>query len=297
MHSTFPLRALVAFDAAMKHKSFRLAAQELHVTPGAVGQQVQKLEDWFGSPLFIRSIRQIQPTADALDYWAAVRPALARIQEVSDRMRLSQAHEVRLSMPPSLAAKWFAPRMAGFLAARPDATLHLSASSVLIDFERDHVDLAIRYFDGRDATLETALLYRDEARLYCSPAYARKLKLKTPDDLLRATLLHTTLLPHWRAWMQRFSTLDQARIDTLKGLHFDQAMLAIEAARHGHGVVLSSAILTEAEVREGSLYEPFELRLPVPRGYYLVHRPGAVLRPAAQALKQWLLGLTEPRAL
>lgn len=275
----------------MRHKSFSVAAQELHVTPGAVGQQIQKLEGWLGTALFVRSVRQVQPTAEALKYWAAIQPALSRIQQASDDLRLSQANEVWLSMPPTLAAKWFAPRMAGFLRSRPGIALHLGATTALIDFDRDRVDLAIRYFDGKDSSLESALLYGDEARLYCSPTYAKNFKLKTPDDLVRTTLLHTTLLPHWSAWLKRFSELDDTRIDAIASLHFDQSMLAIETARHGQGVVLSSAILTETEMREGSLCEPFDLRLPVSKGYYVVHHRNAVLRPAALALKQWLLEL------
>lgn len=289
--TNFPIKSLLVFDAVMKHNSFTLAAQELHVTPGAVGQQVHKLEEWLGVPLFTRLVRQIQPTAEALQYRAAVQPALARIQQASDELRLRQAHEVWLSMPPTLAAKWFAPRMAGFLALRPDISLHLSATTVVSDFERERVDLAIRYFDGNDASLQSALLVPDEARLFCAPGYTAQHGLRTPDDLARATLLHTTLQPHWRAWLQRFSGLSGAQIDAIAGQHFDQSLLAIEAARYGQGAVLSSAILVEAELREGTLCEPFPGRLPLAKGYYVVHRSGAVLRPAAQALKDWLLQL------
>lgn len=289
MTTPLPLKSLWVFDAAMKHQSFTLAAEELHVTPGAVGQQIQKLETWLGAPLFTRSIRQIQPTADALNYWAAIQPALARIQQASDQLRLSQAHEVWLSMPPTLAAKWFAPRMAAFLQLHPDVSLHLSASTTLMDFDRDRVDLAIRYFDGHDPALQADLLYQDEARLYCAPDYARRLQLQGPDDLVRTTLLHTTLLPYWRAWLQRFSTLSAAQMAAIPSQHFDQSMLAIETARHGQGVVLSGATLTEAELRDGTLCEPFALRLPVSKGYYLVHPRHSPLRPAAAALKAWLL--------
>ena len=75
----------------------------------------------------------------------------------------------------------------------------------------------------------------------------------------------------------------------MAGQHFDQSLLAIEAARYGQGSVLCSAILVEAEMRDGALCEPFHARLPVAKGYYVVHPKGAPLRPAAQALKQWLL--------
>ncbi|PIG09116.1 LysR substrate-binding domain-containing protein [Comamonas sp. 26] len=292
MKSVLPIKALIVFDAVMKHHSLTLAASELHVTPGAVGQQIQKLEDWVGVPLFIRTVRQLRPTAEALKYWASIKPALARIQQASDQLRLSHVNEVWLSMPPTLAAKWFAPRMEGFLAQCPGTSLHLSADTALIDFDRDRVDLAIRYFDGHDPSLDVALLYSDEARLYCSPEYARKLRLKTPEDLVRATLLHTTLQPHWQAWFHQFSQLTDKQIAAIPGQqHFDQSILAIETARHGQGVVLSSAILTETEIRDGTLCEPLKLPLSVGKGYYVIHAKGADLRPAAAMLKSWLLSL------
>ncbi len=287
----FPIKSLLVFEAVMQHHSFTLAAEALHVTPGAVGQQIHNLEDWLGVPLFTRRVRQIEPTAEALQYRAEVQPALARIRQASDALRLRQAHEVWLSMPPTLAAKWFAPRMAGFLALRPDISLHLGATTVVADFDRERVDLAIRYFDGQDPALQSALLVPDEARLYCAPGYVRQLGLHSPDDLARATLLHTTLQPHWRAWLRRFSRLADAQIDAIAGVHFDQSLLGIEAARYGQGAVLSSAILVEQELRDGTLCEPFEGRLPLDKGYHVVHRKGAVLRPAAQALLDWLLSL------
>lgn len=296
MNTSLPIKALLVFDAAMRHNSFTMAAEELHVTPGAVGQQIQKLEAWLGVPLFTRMVRQIYPTTEALHYWSSVQPALARLQHASEQLRLHQVNEVWLSMPPTLAAKWFAPRMAGFLAQWPDISLHLGASTAISDFERDRVDLAIRYFDGEDASLEADLLYHDEARLYCTPDYVKEHRLQTPSDLVRATLLHTTLQPHWRSWLKQFSPLSDAQIDGIPRLHFDQSLLAIETARYGQGAVLSSAILTEAEIRDGTLCEPFDCRLPVSKGYYVVHHKGTPLRPAALALKTWLLHVasTEP---
>ncbi|GGX88419.1 LysR family transcriptional regulator [Massilia dura] len=290
MPAPLPIKSLLVFDAAMRHGSFSLAAAELHVTPGAVGQQIQKLEAWLGCALFIRQVRQVRPTAEAVDYWAEIQPALVRILHASDGLRLRQGNEVWLSMPPTLAAKWFAPRMAGFLALHPGVSLHLGATAALADFERERIDLSIRHFDGNDPALHADLLCADEIRVYCSPAYARQHRLEKPDDLLRATLLHTTLHPHWLEWLRRFSTLSARQIDALPSQHFDQGLLAIEAARHGQGVVLGSAILTENEIRDGSLCEPFGLRLPMAKGYYVVHHRQAVLRPAAVALRDWLVG-------
>ena len=286
-----PLKALRAFDAAMKHHSFALAAQDLSVTPGAIGQQIRNLEQWLGTALFIRTVRQVQPTASALSYWADIKPALSRIQQASSALRDRQTKEVRLSMPPSLAAKWFARRMGRFLIQYPEIALHLNASTELADFARPPADLAIRYFDGNDSELEATLLCDDQARLYCSPDYAAKRNLHSPDDLVRATLLHTTMHPHWNDWLTQYCNLTVPQIAAMPAQHFDLSLLAIEAARQGQGVVLSSALLTEDEVEHGTLFEPFPCRLPLSHAYYVVHHRGTVLRPAAQALKEWLLSV------
>ena len=273
----------------MRANSFSIAAEELCVTPGAVGQQIQKLEEWLGVPLFTRQIRQVLPTADGLAYWNRIQPALAQIIDASQKLKNSRSMGVWLSMPPSFAAKWFPRRMARFLTRHPEVELHLNSTAALVDFEREPVDLAIRYFDGNDPHLDTKLLYRDEARVYCSPAYAAALGLRRPEDLLRVTLLHTTVQPHWPDWLGRFSRLDDAQIAGVAGIHFDQSMTAIEAAKQGQGVVMTSPLLVEEETAEGALIEPFEYRLPLSIGYYVVHHRRLAIRPAALALKAWLI--------
>jgi LysR family glycine cleavage system transcriptional activator len=65
--------------------------------------------------------------------------------------------------------------------------------------------------------------------------------------------------------------------------------VAIEAASRDQGLLLTSSLLTEEEVADGSLIEPFSDRLQLHKGYYVVHPLGATLRPAVLALKQWLL--------
>lgn len=284
-----PLKALLAFDAAMKHQSFAKAAVELSVTPGAIGQQIRNLEDWLGTDLFVRSVRQVQPTASAHGYWAEIQPALRRIYSASHALRSPRSDEVRLSMPPSLAAKWFARRMGRLMTLHPHIVLYLSASAELTDFASEPAGLAIRYFDGKDPQLEAALLCRDDARLYCSPDYAARLNLDSPNDLARATLLHSTMHPHWDEWLGTFSTLTKPAIAAIPVQHFDMSLVALETARQGQGVVLSSALLTEDEVEQGSLIEPFPCRLPLARAYYVVHRRGAALSPAARQVAEWLM--------
>ncbi len=278
----------------MRYGSFTLAAEELGVTPGAVGQQIQKLEDWLGVALFVRQIRQVTPTAEGVAYIAQIRPALAEIVQASRRVRERKHKTVRLSMPPSFAAKWFAPRMADFLQAYPGISLNLSTATTLVDFELDAVDLAVRHFGGDDPQLSAQLLCPDEARAYCSPAYARKWKIRRPDDLRLATLLHNTLHPHWASWLARFSKLADGQVEAIAGMQFDQSLMAIEAAVRAQGVVLTSPILVEAEIAAGLLVEPFGKALPLSQGYYLVHPHATPLQEGGTALKQWFASKSSP---
>jgi LysR family glycine cleavage system transcriptional activator len=190
---------------------------------------------------------------------------------------------VKLSVPPSFAAKWFAPRMASFLKRYPDVALDLTTSTAFVDFELDGVDLAIRYFNGEDPTLTVEKLCTDEAHVYGAPDYVKRLKIRHPDDVRKATLLHNTLHPHWSPWLGEFSRL------SIPGIQFDQSLIAIDAAVRGQGLVLTSAMLTDSERASGALIEPFKQVLPLSTSYYLVHPVSIALQPSALKLKEWLI--------
>ncbi len=290
-------KSLLAFDAAMRSNSFSVAARDLSVTPGAIGQQIQKLEEWLGVTLFIRQTRQIQPTEIATKYWQAIRPALGQIANASHKLREHQKLSVSLSMPPSFAAKWFTRRMARLLSQNPKIDLHLNATTVAVDFERDSIDLAIRYFDGRNSTLDATILFSDEAHVYCSPSYAASMQLKEPADLRRGTLLVTTMHPHWEAWLSTFASIDAEHAKSISRIHFDQGLLAIDAAKHGQGAVLTSPLLVRDDLNDGLLIEPFECPLPLTQGFYIVHPNREALRKVVWFVKQWLIEEAQATAL
>ena len=275
----------------MRLKSFALAADELNVTPGAIGQQIRKLEDWLGVELFARAVRQITPTADGLAYAARIAPALQQIRDASHQLRDQTNHAVRFVMPPSFAAKWFSKRMSRFLIAHPETSLHVGSSSILMDFDLDPVDLAVRYFNGKDERLETVLLYQGQAATFCAPAYRDRLDLNTPDDLVRATLLNDILHPWWEKWLGMFSGLSTPEIRGIKRVEIDQTSMAIEAAIHEQGVVLANPLLAEEDLAEGKLIQLFpDQVVEVPSGYYLVWPKNRELRAPVMEFRDWLLG-------
>lgn len=285
-----PLKTLPAFEAALRLQSFSLAADELNVTPGAVGQQIRKLEEWLGVELFTRSVRQVYPTADGLAYAARIGPALQQISDASAQLRRRQDHSVHFAMPPSFAAKWFSSRMARFLIMYPTTALHVGSTEEKPNFDQDGLDIAVRYFDGNDDSLEAVLLYRGQAAVYCAPSYRDELGLETPGDLVRATLINDTKHHWWADWLATFAGIDPDQTRALKHIDIDQTAMVIEAAIHNQGVVISNPLLAEEDVSEGKLVHLFpEHVLTVPLGYYLVHPKKRELRSQVRLFRDWLL--------
>lgn len=287
-----PLKSIVFFESSLRLGSFSLAANELFVTPGAVGQQIRKLEQWLGVTLFTRQVRQIQPTLEGTAYYARIQPALAQLIQASRSLRQQKNDAVWLTMPPSLAAKWFSHRMAGFLTAYPDITLHLSSSVNVVDFERDQVDLAIRYFDGQTDSLESTQLFPGKLRAYCSPQYGKQ--VTHLDQLLDATLIRNSSHAYWDEWLSQFTSFTTEQIQGIRSLHMNETSLAIETARQGQGIVLTMPELIEQEMAAGTLIQLFEHHISPKTGYFIVHQNKTALRPPVQILKDWLIAHTKP---
>ncbi|MFV1853413.1 MAG: LysR substrate-binding domain-containing protein [Thalassospira sp.] len=285
-----PLKSLPAFEAALRLNSFSLAADELNVTPGAVGQQIRKLEEWLGAELFVRTVRQVYPTADGLAYAARIAPALQQIADASAHLRRRNDHSVHFVMPPSFAAKWFSPRMARFLIKHPTTALHVGSTEEKPNFDQNGLDIAVRYFNGNDENLEAVLLYRGQAAVFCAPSYRDALGLKHPSDLVRATLINDTKHHWWVDWLERFATMSRSDAQAIKHIDIDQTAMVIEAAIHDQGVVIANPLLAEEDVQEGKLVHLFpDQVLTVPLGYYLVHPKNRELRGQVKLFRDWLL--------
>lgn len=285
-----PLRSLVAFEAAARHLSFAKAAEELYVTPGAVGQLIHKLEDWLGVKLFHREVRKVSLTEAGAAYFGRISTALGQISHASIVLKQRRRNGVRISMPPSFARKWFVPRMPRFMDLHPEISLQIDASAALVDFENDSFDIAIRHFKAQESNrLDVELLFLDELRVYCSPRYCEKLELKQSENLAKATLLATRIHPYWERWLLQFTKLPEREIVQIPTINFDASHLAIDTAKRHQGVVLTSTSLVEPEIASGELIEPFEARLPVDEGYYLVAPKGSFANGSAvAALRFWL---------
>lgn len=140
-----PLNGLRVLDAAARHLSFTRAADELAVTPAAVGQQIRALEDTLGTVLFRRTAKGLELTPEAEAGLDALRQGFLCFEDAVRAMQAGQSSKVlTIAAPRDFTAKWLAPRLADLAAADPELRFHMIAADESIDFTEANLDLAIR---------------------------------------------------------------------------------------------------------------------------------------------------------
>lgn len=285
-----PLNALRAFEAVARHLSITGAAEELGVTPGAVSQSVKTLEDYLGKSLLNRTSRGLVLTDAAAQALPALSEGFDRLAEATQRFAgPERGGRLTISVAPSFAQKWLAPRLADFAVAYPDVDLQIQASMGLSNFDSEGVDLAIRYGGGKWSGVETKLLLHEEVTPVCAPSVAAA--LASPQDLANFTLIHDDSsladesCPDWPMWLKAAGA---GAVDATRGPRFNQASLVIEAASSGRGVALAKRSIAQSDLDSGRLVEPFAVRTPIEFAYWVVHPPGRARSKAARAFIKWV---------
>jgi LysR family transcriptional regulator, glycine cleavage system transcriptional activator len=287
-----PLNALRAFEAAARHLNFSRAADELSVTPGAVSQQIQNLEDYVGVALFKRTPKGLLLTDPAQIALPALREAFDRLAEAASMLTAAvDGRRLTVTVPPSFASKWLLPRLGGFETLHPDVDVWVSAGMELTDFASGEVDLAIRYGGGRYPGLEVIRLMQETVIPVVSPELLADHPLENLGDLANAVLLHDgspdadESCPDWTMWL---AARGVKGVDGARGPRFNQSSLVIEAAVGGRGVALAKRALAQADLDAGRLVAPFQIATAVDFAYYLVHPKTKGRLPQVKAFITWI---------
>jgi len=287
MNAYPPLNGLRIFETAARLESFSAAANELHVTHGAVSKQIKQLEDWLGVQLFERTGGRVKLTDTGWRYLVQVQDGLDLIANATSQL-LQPDRQRRLSInsTPTFAMYWLLPRLADFRDRHPDIDLHIVTSDRDISRLDTPFDIAIRRGPG-DWPGHLAKPFLEEWELpLCHPALLEKTPLTSPADLAQHTLLYADTRP--TAW-QRWLTL--AAVPELKPasrLHFDRFSLALQAALDGLGVVLGPLPMAQREIDAGRLVAPLSLPIVPVRDYCWIAPRAAIDDTAINAFCQWL---------
>jgi LysR family transcriptional regulator, glycine cleavage system transcriptional activator len=287
-----PLNALRAFEAAARHLNFSRAADELAVTPGAVSQQIQNLEDYVGASLFKRTPKGLLLTDAAQTALPALREAFDRLAEAASLLTAAvDGRRLTVSVAPSFAAKWLVPRLGLFEAAHPHVDVWLSADMEVVDFALGEIDLAIRYGAGRYPGLEVVKLMSETVIPVASPDYLEANPVHAPADLANHVLLHDgspdadDSCPDWSMWL---AARQIKGVDGTRGPRFNQSSLVIEAAAGGRGVALAKRALAQADLDSGRLVAPLQDATAVDFAYFVVHPKAKGRLPQVKAFVSWI---------
>ncbi|GAB4063980.1 LysR family transcriptional regulator [Ancylobacter sonchi] len=285
------LNGLKAFEAAARHLNFRLAAEELGVTQGAVAQQVRGLEADLGVRLFERLPRTLALTGEGRGYTADVRRAFDIIARATADL-LPQPITLTISTTPTFASKWLIPRLPDLTSQHPELDIHILATDRVSSFQRDGVDLAVRYGHPPFASgLASQLLFRQEIIAVCSPMLlGARLPPRTVTELLSYPLLHDAH-NFWPEFIERHFGAEPLPRDALaaKRISFNQSSHAIDAALAGQGIALATRSFVARDVAEERLKQIGTVALYGLSDFYLLwprHRKSAAL----QAVVSWMLG-------
>ena len=284
-----PLNALKFFEAAARHRSFVRAAEELHVTPAAVSQQIKLLEDHLGVALFKRG-KTLSLSESASDVLHLVSEGFDQLERAMLKIRSgSSTGPLIVSSPPAFAARWLIPRMDDFHAAHPEIEIHLRASRRPVDFSIEDVDVAIRFGSGNYSGLEVEQLMPEMIVAVAAPELAAL--IRTPADLAGFNLIEDDwhimrgMFPEWETLL---ATLGVAG-PPLRVRRFSDAELAIQAAVTGLGVTLGWHSLVADDLKAGRLVRILNHAIPSDLGYHLVMPKNRTMLAKVSAFRAWLV--------
>ncbi len=283
------LRALLGplrvFDAVCRARGVSRAAQMLHVTPGAVSQQIKQLEEGLGAQLFQKSGREIELTAVGQRLAHRVSDVFDRLNDaLNDVADSQQDKRLRLKVTPSLAIRWLVPRLRGFYAQHPNIDLEIATIAMADDIRLEGADCAIRHGMGEWTDVEFDHIFDDEFLPVCAPSVA--CNLWTPRDLLQENLLHSMLRPE--AWSLWFSSADLVDPPRLRGINLANAALCYQAAADGLGVAIAQRAYVEEDLRSGRLVIAVNHVATTERGYYLVCDPLKAAAAPVRLFREWI---------
>jgi len=286
------LDLLRSFEAAARLLSFTLAAQELSLTQSAVSRQIQMLESDLAVTLFERRHRALTLTEAGKVMQRAVVESLERLRDATARVRgTAPPRQVAITTTPSFASLWLIPRLAKFTANHPGVDVRLSATMEVLELERAHIDVAVRFSPIAKGLGKP--LFEESVLPVCAPQLITQgvHRLEKPADLQHHTLLAfetphgMALTVDWTPWFEIMGVSDLPMKSTIR---FTQYADAVAAAVAGQGVVIGRMPLLNELMRAGKLVAPFQGLAASERGFFVATSTRATGNLDAQDFVRWL---------
>ncbi|PWV97600.1 LysR family transcriptional regulator [Hoeflea marina] len=279
-----PLNGLRAVEAVGRLGNLRTAADELGVTPGAVSQQIQKVEQQLGCELFIRHPKGLSANAAGHLVLPHLTAGMAELSMALTRASESQGGTLVVSVAPVFAAKWLVWRLKRFYDANPSIRIRVDATTALVDPNASDVDVCIRVGNGPWPGLRVSKLLDQRIFPVCSPMVAAD--LTRPDDIRAIPVIRDGGSRFgWEIWLEPFGLVEA---DLREGPTFSDASLCLDAAVAGQGIFLAWETLAHDALAAGRVVAPFPERFSTGAAYWFVSRKQSYKAQQTEAFERWL---------
>ncbi|RON57837.1 LysR family transcriptional regulator [Pseudomonas frederiksbergensis] len=275
------LQGLQALVEVADSGSFTQAAQKLCLTQSAVSRKIQQLESHFGVPLFVRSSRSLQLTAEGEHVLASARTILEQLKTLEDRLS-PQKRPFRIRMHVSLAVRWLLPKLSDFYLRHPDVSLSIETVATEIVEPASDSDAYILYLPEPSNDPASLTLFEEALVPVCAPGLG---PLASMDDLVRFALLHRSA--DKQAWIEWLAANGGKSLEDYRHIPFNLDELALDAAARGLGVAMTDLTLAQESLDRGVLVVPFGQPLKTRGIYSLCPQPSAAGHPACGVIMAW----------
>lgn len=282
---------LAAFETSARHGSFKNAAQELGVTPGAVSHQIKSLEDDLGVALFNRNHRSVEITSQGIELLNVLKKSFTEISVTLANIRKSkETAVVTISATTAFSSLWLTPRLSQLWKTCGDVWVNQHVSDVP-DFFDELTDLNIVYgYQKKPNSQHQAYeLFQDNLIPVCSPGFLAQHSNTDLATLASLPLIHLTARDErwttWHTWFRRLGYTDTIS-DRIKVNNY---MIALQTAREDAGLVLGWKHLLKPLFDRGLLVPFGEHTLPAPSAFYLISADASKLSESARKVRDCLL--------
>jgi LysR family glycine cleavage system transcriptional activator len=280
-----PLSSLRPFEAAARLESFSRAADELHITHGAVSHQVRALEEHLNTPLFARHGKRVTLTAAGRAFAERVRAVLDELAAAAQVVRTRRDDVLTISVLPSFASRWLMPRLIRFMDANPGIEVNVNTSTTLANFVDDEVDVAIRFGIGPWPPHVCEKFLDDEYFPVASPKWNRGKLPKTPRDLLGTRMIREDR-DYWMLWFKAAGVTVDAPLEG--GPLFNDSTYSLQAAARGEGIALGRRSIVAEDLERGTLKRLFDIAMPSRQSYWFVSPRETAETPKVRAFRDWV---------
>lgn len=282
-----PMSALVAFEAAARHVSFKAAARELNVTPAAISHQVKALEAELRCALFRRHHRGVDLTETGAYLFVALQRSFETMSDAIGQLRARASRAaVTIRVTTAVSSFWLTPQLARFWREHGDVSVAQMVRDS--DAPADDCDLSIHYGDISAETVPCEILFHDQIMAMASPQFAAANPVTRIGDLAALPLIHLEAgedaWMDWRSWFAALGHHGRVRVEH----RVNNYVIALQAAQDSMGAVLGWTGLTQGHLRDGRLVPIWPDRVETPQDFYVRLHP----HPSAGArlVFDWLVG-------